>query len=115
MKIKALTCLIAALMYATASLAASGHIITHAGVTLSSATQAFVLSTSNPGRSEVCCQNYGATNDAWVGDVSTAVGQGFHLDPDLKGVSGVCIATTDPVYGYSTGGTTVTCSEVLNP
>ena len=99
---------------AASALAASGIINTTNDVTLAATVQKQIIA-ANPGRKTVCCQNTGATNDARIGDAKTSATQGWHLDPDLAGSSGVCLDTDAAIFGYSTSGTTVGCNEVNNP
>ena len=92
--------------------AASGRIITYNDVTLSNAVK--LILPANLGRRTACCQNTGGTNAARIGDVNISGTQGWNL-VGTGGTSAICFDTSDPIYGYSTSGTTVGCNEVLNP
>lgn len=89
--------------------------ITHA--TLSAATVAEIV-TRNTSRSYLMIQNTGGTNPASFGvDNTVLAGTGVSLDPAsaASGQGGsyewVESVPTNPIYGYSTGGTTVIVIE----
>lgn len=71
---------------------------------------------ANPKRVSAICQNVGPTNSARVGDASVGASQGTMLAAaGNAGPSSVVLDTTGAVYGYSAGGTTLNCGEVVRP
>lgn len=88
--------------------------VSHPDVVLTSGAAAVQLLPVNSSRVTAICQMIGTigTNTARIGDASIGASQGTQLSATSPGAT---IDVTGPLYGYSSTGATLDCTEVVRP
>jgi hypothetical protein len=85
--------------------------VSHPDVAIVGAAAPAVLLAGNSARVSAVCQNLGTTNVARVGDSSTGAAQGTAISPGGAATFDI----TGALYGFSQGGTSLNCAEIIRP
>lgn len=92
-------------------LSSTQSIVSHADQTITGAASAASVLAANPARLSVIVQNTGGSNNARIGDDTTASGVGYVLAPG----DSIKLDTTAAIYCYSASGTAIGCTEIVEP
>ena len=85
--------------------------VSHPDLSIAAAAAPALLLAANPARVTAVCQNLGTTNPVPLGDASIGATQGTALSPGAAATLDI----TGALYGFSAGGTSINCGEIIRP